>query len=263
VHSGICTAAVWINPLVAPRSFFVCARKLAQKHTSIPTPCVHRGAVGRHTPSYRQPVVFKPVQLIRSGCITLHSAFKPFRSVATRHRTDSRWHSNPFSSFAVDELHSTVRSNPFDRSPHAIVFAVDELHPTAVQCIQTRSNQTRFWLGQQLCGPCRCTSASTTTSRLAVQLTHGSFLLVPTPRAGRPIYLQWMAHTSPCVETRANQARSWLGQRPCGARAGRLLEEADPDLGQRKVPYYIVSHTALHTTLHKIREDEIIGQSLG
>jgi hypothetical protein len=32
----ICTAAFWINPLVAPRSFFVCARKLAQKHTSIP-----------------------------------------------------------------------------------------------------------------------------------------------------------------------------------------------------------------------------------
>jgi hypothetical protein len=31
-----CTAALWINPLVAPRSFFVCARKLAQKHTSIP-----------------------------------------------------------------------------------------------------------------------------------------------------------------------------------------------------------------------------------
>ena len=32
----ICTAALWINPLVAPRSFFVCARKLAQKHTSLP-----------------------------------------------------------------------------------------------------------------------------------------------------------------------------------------------------------------------------------
>jgi hypothetical protein len=32
----ICTAAFWIKPLVAPRSFFVCARKLAQKHTSIP-----------------------------------------------------------------------------------------------------------------------------------------------------------------------------------------------------------------------------------
>jgi hypothetical protein len=32
----ICTAALWVNPLVAPRSFFVCARKLAQKHTSIP-----------------------------------------------------------------------------------------------------------------------------------------------------------------------------------------------------------------------------------
>ena len=32
----ICTATFWINPLVAPRSFFVCARKLAQKHTSIP-----------------------------------------------------------------------------------------------------------------------------------------------------------------------------------------------------------------------------------
>jgi hypothetical protein len=29
-------AALWINPLVALRSFFVCARKLAQKHTSLP-----------------------------------------------------------------------------------------------------------------------------------------------------------------------------------------------------------------------------------
>ena len=35
-HCDICTATFWINPLVAPRSFFVCARKLAQKHTSIP-----------------------------------------------------------------------------------------------------------------------------------------------------------------------------------------------------------------------------------
>jgi hypothetical protein len=32
----ICTAALWINLLVALRSFFVCARKLAQKHTSLP-----------------------------------------------------------------------------------------------------------------------------------------------------------------------------------------------------------------------------------
>jgi hypothetical protein len=32
----ICTAALWINPLVALRSFFVCARKLAQKYTSLP-----------------------------------------------------------------------------------------------------------------------------------------------------------------------------------------------------------------------------------
>jgi hypothetical protein len=37
----ICTAALWINPLVAPRSFFVCARKLAQKHTSIPAGGAH------------------------------------------------------------------------------------------------------------------------------------------------------------------------------------------------------------------------------
>jgi hypothetical protein len=32
----ICTAALWVNPLVALRSFFVCARKLAQKYTSLP-----------------------------------------------------------------------------------------------------------------------------------------------------------------------------------------------------------------------------------
>jgi hypothetical protein len=31
---------------------------------------------------------------------------------------------------------------------------------------------------------------------------------------------------------------------------------------QRKAPYYIVSHTPLHTTLHIIREDKIIRQSL-
>jgi hypothetical protein len=27
---------LWVNPLVALRSFFVCARKLAQKYTSLP-----------------------------------------------------------------------------------------------------------------------------------------------------------------------------------------------------------------------------------
>jgi hypothetical protein len=32
----ICTAALWVNPMAAPRSFFVCARKLVQKHTSLP-----------------------------------------------------------------------------------------------------------------------------------------------------------------------------------------------------------------------------------
>ena len=33
----ICTAALWVYPLAAHRSSFVCARKLAQKHTSLPT----------------------------------------------------------------------------------------------------------------------------------------------------------------------------------------------------------------------------------
>ena len=32
----ICTAALWVSPLAARRSFFVRARKLAQKHTSLP-----------------------------------------------------------------------------------------------------------------------------------------------------------------------------------------------------------------------------------
>jgi hypothetical protein len=36
----ICTAALWVNPLAATRSFFVCARKLAQKHTSLPARAV-------------------------------------------------------------------------------------------------------------------------------------------------------------------------------------------------------------------------------
>jgi hypothetical protein len=69
----ICTAAFWIDPLVAPRSFFVCARKLAQKHTSIPggagqrcDPCRSMAAarwvvrvsaaVGREQPRLRQAV---------------------------------------------------------------------------------------------------------------------------------------------------------------------------------------------------------------
>jgi hypothetical protein len=46
----ICTAALWINPLVALRSFFVCARKLAQKHTSLPADAA------TWCPSLRQPV---------------------------------------------------------------------------------------------------------------------------------------------------------------------------------------------------------------
>jgi hypothetical protein len=36
----ICTVALWVYPLAAHRSFFVCARKLAQKYTSLPA-CVH------------------------------------------------------------------------------------------------------------------------------------------------------------------------------------------------------------------------------
>jgi hypothetical protein len=32
----ICTAALWVYPLAAHRSFFVCTRKLAQKYTSLP-----------------------------------------------------------------------------------------------------------------------------------------------------------------------------------------------------------------------------------
>jgi hypothetical protein len=51
----ICTAALWVNPLVALRSFFVCARKLAQKYASLPA-CRVRGLGlaaphgGRHPP---------------------------------------------------------------------------------------------------------------------------------------------------------------------------------------------------------------------
>jgi hypothetical protein len=44
---------------------------------------------------------------------------------------------------------------------------------------------------------------------------------------------------------------------------GALSAEYFSTWGQRKVPYYIVSHTTLHTTLHIIREDKIIRQSLG
>jgi hypothetical protein len=32
----ICSATLWVNPLAAPRSNFVCARILAQKHTCLP-----------------------------------------------------------------------------------------------------------------------------------------------------------------------------------------------------------------------------------
>jgi hypothetical protein len=34
----IWTATLWVNPLVALRSFFVCARKPAQNYTSLPHP---------------------------------------------------------------------------------------------------------------------------------------------------------------------------------------------------------------------------------
>ena len=51
----ICTAALWINPLVAPRSFFVCARKLAQKHTSIPAVGIFKLAQVLSQQSRRKP----------------------------------------------------------------------------------------------------------------------------------------------------------------------------------------------------------------
>jgi hypothetical protein len=91
----ICTAALWINPLVALRSFFVCARKLAQKHTSIPA---HRSlavqllsARGRRAPGPRASTASVDATPPRHSIRTLARAPRARPSGRTTRGRRGRW----------------------------------------------------------------------------------------------------------------------------------------------------------------------------